>query len=195
MTQKLAVLTILFPALCVAGEAYDAAREAYAARDFQKAVVLLEQAAQQEPISDYAEYFIGRNYHYGSYTEENPNKAIYWLRRAAKKGYAVAQYDLSYALRDVGEKEESAYWLTQAAEQGLSAAYRPLVAIYYTGDGIKTNMQKACAWQMLVSVFDVLPDERLKCREILSVDELEEAEMFAAEIRTRTGKYKKFEDN
>lgn len=70
-----------------------------------------------------------------------------WIRKAAEKNLAAAQFDLGvlYANgRGVETDEaEAAKWWTKAAEQGMPEAQRYLGVLYENGWGVEQNRSKA----------------------------------------------------
>ena len=88
-------------------------------------------------------------------------KAVYWYEKAAEQGHVEAQYQLgeahswgswssySWWLEGISEEEEgekARYWYEKAAEQGHVYAQRFLGWMYYFGNNIPKDLEKACYW-------------------------------------------------
>ena len=77
-------------------------------------------------------------------------EALKWYRRAAEKGFAMAQYNLGLAYEQgrgvpVDERQAFKYYL-QAAEQGLAAAQFNAGNMYAAGRGIGRDLFEANLW-------------------------------------------------
>ena len=74
-------------------------------------------------------------------------EAVYWFRKAAEQGHAVAQAALGAFYKDgIGiaqDKAKAAYWYQKAAEQGFHLAQLYLGRRYYYGEGLEQDKQKA----------------------------------------------------
>ena len=77
-------------------------------------------------------------------------EAVYWFRKAAEQGHAVAQAALGAFYKDgIGiaqDKAKAAYWYQKAAEQGFHLAQLYLGQRYYYGEGLEQDKQKAFYW-------------------------------------------------
>ena len=102
---------------------YDAARKWF------------ERAAAQGHIG--AMYDLGNVYDQGHGVELNKATAAEWFRKAALKGFAVAQNSYGYYLSfDMGEHVEAMTWFEKAAAQGNVQAMRLVGMNYGFGLGV-----------------------------------------------------------
>jgi TPR repeat protein len=96
------------------------AMAAYSAGDYERAVRLFTQAAEQGEVN--SQRNLGLMYMQGKEAPQDYDKAAYWLRKAAEQGNADAQYRLSSLYNDglgVPEDiEQALYWIRKAAAQG-----------------------------------------------------------------------------
>lgn len=87
-----------------------------------------------------------------SYVERNFAKATKWLRLAAERGDARAQYQLAeftYLGLGVPENRAEAFVLYgKAAEQGLSIAAYHIAAAHYYGAGVTQSYAEAAKWYL-----------------------------------------------
>lgn len=82
--------------------------------------------------------------------EVQPEKAAFWLRKAAEHGYVDAQTQLA-ELYDVGagvpkDKKEALHWYNEAARQGDLVGLLSLGLMYKAGDGVAPDRKKAGAY-------------------------------------------------
>ena len=77
-------------------------------------------------------------------------EAVKWVRKAAKQGFARAQYDLGlmYEFGTGVERsnEKAAEWYLKAAEQGYARAQFWLGYMYEYGTGVEQSYEKAAEW-------------------------------------------------
>jgi len=92
-----------------------------------------------------AQCLLGLNYY-----ENDSQKSVYWMEKAAIQGHSQAQYFLgSYYLEGIGvEKnyEKACLWLDKSAAQNNAAAQFLIGLIYYRGDLTKQDYKKAFSW-------------------------------------------------
>ncbi|MHB8563542.1 MAG: tetratricopeptide repeat protein [Acidiferrobacteraceae bacterium] len=99
-----------------------------------------------------AEYQRGEAYYKGEGVPKNDTKAVYWWRKAAAQGYAVAaaEYNLGvayYSGEGVPQNyQKAAYWYRKAAEQGDALAAYDMGVAYRDGIGVPENDTKAVFW-------------------------------------------------
>lgn len=93
---------------------------------------------------------LGAMYYYGTGTDKNIEQALYWLRKAADHGYALAQFNLGwiYEANDgvPYNFEESARWYLLAAENGNADAQAQMGMMYTSGEGVPKDNEKAKYW-------------------------------------------------
>jgi TPR repeat protein len=59
-------------------------------------------------------------------TPRRPKEAVYWYKRAVRKGYATAAYNLAMHHRNQGKPRWQLHWLRIAAEMGDSDARKEI---------------------------------------------------------------------
>ncbi|WP_432472590.1 hypothetical protein [Amphritea sp. HPY] len=69
-------------------------------------------------------------------------KAQHWIRKSAQSGNHNAQLALGVMLADV-DPQDSAIWYRKSADQGNLLAMQNLALIYFTGQGVAIDLQKA----------------------------------------------------
>lgn len=99
--------------------------------------------------------------------EVQPEKAAFWLRKAAEQGYADAQTYLA-VLYDVGmgvlkDKKEALHWYNEAARQGDCVGLLGLGLMYKAGDGVSPDRKKAGAY--FLEAARTLADDKDSSRE------------------------------
>ena len=98
-----------------------------------------------------AQHKLARFYQKGSNgVAKDKKKAAFWFRKAAKQGYAKAQYRLGMCRlwgKGVSEDDDKAVkWLRRAAEQGYAKAQYELGECYHRGFGVDEDEQEAVSW-------------------------------------------------
>lgn len=93
-----------------------------------------------------AQYDLG----YANFEEKNYKEAVYWIQKAADKGYAAAQSQLGYCYEHaLGVKQDytkAVKLYYKAAQQGLGAAQNNLAYCYQVGHGVEQDYAKAEKW-------------------------------------------------
>ncbi|MCH2175326.1 MAG: sel1 repeat family protein [Lentisphaeria bacterium] len=95
-----------------------------------------------------AMYKLGFCYSAGVGTELDPETGIIWIRRAAVKGYADAEFFMGHSIMVNPHSQEaditdSANWLRKAAIQGHAGANANLGLLYLKGVGVPKNTNLA----------------------------------------------------
>ncbi|HWA43314.1 MAG TPA: SEL1-like repeat protein [Hypericibacter adhaerens] len=142
--SSLAVALALFGAAPAMAD-YQAARDAYDAKDYQKA------QAEAKPLADKgdarAQVMMGDLYYYGNGVAKDLAEALRWYRKAADQGDAQAQYYVGYAYRygeSVTEDDaEAARWFKLAAGQNYADAQAELGNQYLNGRGVPQDYAEA----------------------------------------------------
>ena len=99
-----------------------------------------------------AQYNFAILHQHGKGVEQDDKKALHWYTRAAKQGFAKAQYALGKMYFEMSDRERTLYykkvlhWYTKAAEQGHMAAQYDLGMLYYTGSGVAVDDIQALDW-------------------------------------------------
>ncbi|MDZ7737254.1 MAG: hypothetical protein U5P41_15090 [Gammaproteobacteria bacterium] len=143
--QYLAALLLLTVAVQVSAQDYNEGKQAYLAKDYDKALAILQPLAEQGD-SD-AQVTLGLMYDYGHGVEQDSAKAIEWYTKAAEQGLPVVQHDLGvkyFQGKGVARDYQlAARWWEQAANAGLADSQFNLGLMYYRGLGIKQNYTRA----------------------------------------------------
>ena len=115
--------------------------------------LLMRTANDGDPLSQHTiaeAYFEGKNGF-----EQDDSKAVEWFEKAAKQGFARAQFSLGWMYlhgRGVNEDAERATALfRQSAEQGLPEAQYFLGARYKRGEGAPQDYAQAVHWYLLAA--------------------------------------------
>jgi len=98
-----------------------------------------------------AELLLGLAYLEGRYNlQSDPDKAGFWLRRAARSGQPYAQRiwgDMHATGKGASKDTERAvYWWRQAANSGDNVARQELGQAYLEGRGVRKDSNSAIAW-------------------------------------------------
>lgn len=145
LLRWLAAFSFAVAASLASAQDYEAGKQAYLAKNYDRALEILKPLAEQGD-SD-AQVTLGLMYEYGHGVERNPDKAIEWYTRAAEQGLPVVQHDLGVKyFQGTGvpqNYQEAAKWWEQAANAGLADSQFNLGLMYYRGLGIKKNYAQA----------------------------------------------------
>ena len=80
---------------------------------------------RQISSNPYGQNGLGVCYAYGFYVKKDIEKAAYWFFNAARKGLAIAQFNIGncyYHDYSISKRKQAYYWYKKAAEQGLEIA-------------------------------------------------------------------------
>lgn len=130
----------------VQGQNYQAGKQAYLDKDYQRAYEILKPLA--EVGDSEAQVTLGLMYDYGHGVDRDPARAIEWYTKAAQQGVPLVQHDLGvkYFQGQEGveqDYEQAAYWWEQAANAGLADSQFNLGLMYYRGLGMEQDYGKA----------------------------------------------------
>ncbi|MDX1588251.1 MAG: tetratricopeptide repeat protein [Oleiphilaceae bacterium] len=145
------------------------------------------------------QYQLGRELYFGNNgLGQDHREAAVWLRRAARRGHALAQSMLAYQyLKGEGVAEDAgkAYrWYQEAAMQGLASAQGSLGYLYGAGRGTRQDNIMAYAWSVLASENGYAPAESNKqiyldrmsnAERLESLNEIRRLEVIIAPMATR----------
>ena len=93
-----------------------------------------------------AQYEVALMYQNGQGEIQDKPKALYWLRKAANKGYTQAQYALGKTLSEKPTSmDESLHWLALAAQKGHAKAGYALAALMAQQSSLK-HAKEAWRW-------------------------------------------------
>jgi TPR repeat protein len=77
-------------------------------------------------------------------------EARWWFEKAAKSGFAEAQYNLAELYTESFYRfrlyDEGFFWAKQAADQGFTKAYKLLSQLYRDGLGVAKDEAMAALW-------------------------------------------------
>jgi TPR repeat protein len=127
---------------------YQAALDAYAAGDFEKAFnEWLEPAEAGDPR---AQYGLGIMYRNGEWIDEDATKAAEWLIKSADQGFAGAQFNLGVMVQKGAGVEQddarAAELYEAAARQGMAMAQYNLAVLHQLGMGVDRDLVEAYVW-------------------------------------------------
>jgi hypothetical protein len=154
MTSIRTLLAITF-ALTLQTARADPLQDAVAAihrKDYPTAVRLLEPLARDGQPQ--AQTRLGLLYYHGHGVRESDAVAQQWFERAARAGWAEAQFQLgnmhAYGLAAVPPDQDpariAAQWYFEAARQGHAEAQYSLGILFLTGSGVWPSATEARRW-------------------------------------------------
>jgi TPR repeat protein len=108
---------------------------------YDEALAKYHALADRESVT--AQLFLGWMYHAGKGVQKNLEQAERWYRRAANSQSAEAQFYLGALYRAKGQVKEVFEWLEKSASQGYSPALYLLGQLYFVGEGVEINRDKA----------------------------------------------------
>lgn len=136
----------------VYAQTYEESVAEYEKLDFASALVGFKKLATQDHKE--SQYYLGLMYSSGFGVPVDEEMAYEWFLKAAKQGYAEAQFRVALDL-DVGHKKvpaadakKAAFWYLKAAEQGHTESQWLLAALYDQGRGVTKDAQKAFEWNL-----------------------------------------------
>ena len=97
-----------------------------------------------------AAFLLGAAHDDGLVVAQDPQKALFWYRKAANAGQAMAMYNLAKG-HDMGlfiprDHAQGRNWLEQAAQQGHAEAMHYLGWKYEKGFGVPRDLEQAHHW-------------------------------------------------
>ncbi len=97
-----------------------------------------------------AQRILGSMYFYEADDEEEAEKGISWLTKAAEQNDVLAQSQLGCIYFEiVGDYEKGLKWSRKAAEQGNAIAQAEMGMVYIYGLGVETDLDEAIKWLKL----------------------------------------------
>ena len=97
-----------------------------------------------------AQYELAVRYFYGKGVEQDYNKAIFWLQKAAEQGLADAQNDIAHCYEEGNIVSQNYYiafdWYKKAALNGHLEAMNQLGFFYRFGQGCTKDYDQAISW-------------------------------------------------
>lgn len=155
--QKKRVMDTTFGELYDLARAYDRSADD-TPRNGRKAISIYRRLARQGHPG--AQYMLSLHYSLGQYVYKSKRCARYWLVKAAKYGYADAQFSFAMDLLcDNRRNNEKAVfeWVEKAAMQGHIEALSYLAHCYQWGSGVERNDEMAVTIYRLLADNDI-PD-------------------------------------
>jgi TPR repeat protein len=109
---------------------------------------IYQKMAKDDKHIVYAQYRLAFLLEKGDKTAQNIEQALYWYKKAAISGYAVAQHRLGYLFlygkHDIKKSYKVAlYWFTKAVNQRYKRSQYYLGKMYEYGKGVSRNKNKA----------------------------------------------------
>ena len=130
--------------------------EYYNTQEYNEAQLLLEKGfpylkKAAEDGNAKAQYFLGQCYVRGCGTDKNLKQAIYWIKKSAKQGLAIAQSHLANLIvyghtGSIDDKKTIYNLYKKAAKQGDAHGQEGLAKCYYNGNHVKADHKKALFW-------------------------------------------------
>jgi len=126
-----------------------------------------EMAEDDKPIV-YAQYRLAYLLEKGEKREKNIDLALYWYKKSAISGYALAQHRLGflflYGKCGVEKNYKTAfYWFSKASNQKYKRSQYYLGKMYEFGKGVRQNINKAIElYTLAMQNADLKAEERLK---------------------------------
>jgi TPR repeat protein len=127
--------------------------QSYLAGKYKHAAKRLKQLAKNENAQ--AQIYLGSLYASGHGVKINHKRAALWYERAAKQGFAPAQFNIGFLLlhgASNGTKngiranpKAAARWLKKAADQNVSDAQFLLCQLFHQGRGVPRSYGEATA--------------------------------------------------
>lgn len=99
----------------------------------------------------FTQFNLGLMYYYGDSANQDLEKAVMWLTRAAEQGYVDAQYHLGvmynyYVKSPDIDYAQAMYWYKKAAEQNHAEAQNSIGVLYQSGQGVEQDYRIAKEW-------------------------------------------------
>ena len=102
---------------------------------------------ESEELRELRTYF-EKGFYY--YEKKDDKQAVYWFRKAAKKGHIGSQFLLGMIYYEgIGipkDYKQAVYWFKKAASQGYMRAQILLGMMYYRGEGVSKDYKQAFYW-------------------------------------------------
>ena len=126
-------------------ETFEEGKEAYQAKDYQRALEILRPLAEQGNAQ--AQVTLGIMYDNGHGVPLDQSEAFNWYIKAAKQGDPIVQHDVGVKyFQGQGveqDYQQAAYWWEQSANAGLADSQFNLGLMHYRGLGIDQDYKKA----------------------------------------------------
>jgi tetratricopeptide (TPR) repeat protein len=126
--------------------------------DYATAMKLFRPLAERGDVV--AQFNIGVSYANGFGVPKNELEAARWFRKAADRGYAIAQNRLGNIFNHSEQHAEAAVWYRKAADQGHEQAQISLGLLYEGGLGLPQDYVQALKWYILAASRSTDPKQR-----------------------------------
>ena len=124
---------------------YEKGKQAYLAKDYEAALVILKPLA--ESGDSQAQVTLGIMHDFGHGVSKDPTEAIKWYIKAAEQGIPLIQHRVGVKyFEGQGVDQDylkAVYWWEQSANSGLTDSQFNLGLLYYRGIGLEIDYQKA----------------------------------------------------
>ncbi len=150
MKMKYLITLFLFLhfSLNTSAASFEEGREAYLAKDYEKALSILEPLAKRGHAK--AQITLGIMYDFGHGVKKDPLKAVEWYEKAAAQGNSAVQHDLGVKyFKGLGipqDYDKAAAWWRMAADNGVAESQYNLGILYARGLGVDKDYAKAVYW-------------------------------------------------
>lgn len=114
--------------------------------------IFIQQKKLAESGDAQAQAVLGLLYRRGLGVEQNDRKAAKWLKIAAEKGNALAQYNLANILSGQNKNRDAIQWYLRSANQGNADSMYKLGVLIYNGQGVKKDRGIAIRWYKCAAV-------------------------------------------
>jgi TPR repeat protein len=126
--------------------------------DYTTAIKLLRPLAESGDVV--AQFNVGVSYANGFGVPKNELEALKWFRKAAERGYAIAQNRLGNISNLSKQYADAAAWYRKAADQGHAPAQTSLGLLYEGGLGLPQDYVEALKWYSLAASQSTDPKQR-----------------------------------
>lgn len=143
----------------------DKGNEYFDAENWDQAIIYFKKANELAGGNNSAcQYNIGLCHN----QKKEYEQAVYWYRKAAEQGYALAQCNLGYCYENgtgvTEDKAQAVHWYRKAAEQGYARAQCNLGNYYFNGKVVAEDHAKAFYWyQKAAEQGDAIAQYNLGC--------------------------------
>jgi hypothetical protein len=93
--------------------------------------------------------------------ENNTDKAVLWMEKAAKFGDAESQFEMACECYEKNDFNASYQWVLRSAKQGFPKAQHDLAILYQDGKGTPKNPEKQFYWHLQAAKNGVIDSKYL----------------------------------
>jgi TPR repeat protein len=117
------------------------AHEAWDSSDLKKAYELFSKCAENGLVSCMLD--LGYFYDEGVGVEQNKSKAMFWYKRAYRKGDSAAASNIAILYREQGKAKLTFQWFQRSVALGDGDSEVELAKLYINGIGVRKSLSKA----------------------------------------------------